>query len=337
MKHLFIASLIVLAACGGDPKPVDSPNKTVDPPLTNGGETTAPPSSGEVAKGTAALTDGKLPEARAAFEAAIKKNPKQADAHYYLGLTFDRMGDKGGAQKEYQTALDLSPDMTEAAANLVAVLTEAQRYDEAVAIAKKTLAKNPKSAELTLNLAVALAGKGDQEAAIKAFDDAVKASPNDARVYLAYGEQLSAWKRRDEAIAKLKQGLDVAKDDPALIGSIGFAFRTERAAPECVAAFDKAIAIKDNADFRTNRALCKLASKDRAGATSDLKEATTKESTFPVAHYWYGLMLHEDGKFPEAQKEYEAYLKLAPNGPMSKMATMKLVLAKDKKKPEKKP
>ena len=135
MKHSFLASLFVLAACGGDPKPVESPsNHTVDPPLTNASRTRPhAPSSGEVAKGTsAAQPTESFPEARAAFEAAIKKNPKQADAHYYLGLVFDRMGDKGGAQKEYQTALDLAPEMAEAAANLVAVLTEAQRFDEAV-------------------------------------------------------------------------------------------------------------------------------------------------------------------------------------------------------------
>ena len=50
---------------------------------------------------------------------------------------------------------------------------------------------------------------------------------------------------------------------------------------------------------------------------------------------WLGSILHDDGKFPEAAAEYEAYLKAAPKGPMAKAAEAKLKLARDKKKPEK--
>ncbi len=338
---------ILVTACGGPPAHPATP----DPPL---GPTTPPPAGSDTAKpgasdgaaasstsddvtrGTAAVKAGDWNGARAAFEAAIKKNPKQADAYYYLGLVMDRTGDKAAAEKNYKQALDLQPDLQEAAENLTAIYVEGQKFDEAIVIAKKALARNAKNAEMQLNLAVALSGKGDVDGASKAFEDALKLAPNDARFYLAYAEHLAAAKKNDEAIAKLKQAQRVAGEDPALLGTIGFAFRTARAVPECIAVFDKAITLKDNPDFRTNRALCKLAAKDRPGALADFQAAAAaKDPPFAPAHYWIASMLHDDGKFPEAAAEYDAYLKAAPKGPMAKMAEAKLKLAKDKKKPEK--
>lgn len=329
-------------ACGGPPaQPVtpDPPLGPTTPPLTTTGakpETAAPSTSDDVTRGTAAVKAGDWNGARSAFEAAIQKNPKQADAYFYLGLVMDKTGDKAAAEKNYKQALELQPDLQEAAENLTAIYVEGQKFDEAIGIAKKALARNAKNAEMQLNLAVALSGKGDVDGASKAFDDALKLAPNDARFYLAYADHLGAAKKNDEAIAKLKQAQRVAGEDPALLGTIGYAFRTAKAVPECIAAFDKAITIKDNPDFRTNRALCKLAAKDKPGATADFQAAAAaKDPPFAPAHYWLGLMFHEDGKFPEAAAEYEAYLKAAPKGPMAKAAEAKLKQAKDKKKPEK--
>jgi len=345
---LSLSLATLTAACGGSPTPpAEAPDPSLGPSAraasapaatAAGGSTDGPvatSTSDDVTKGTAAIKAGDWTGARAAFEAALKKSPKQADAHYYLGLVMDKTGDRAAAEKSYKTALDLQPELQEAAENLTALYVEGQKFDEAIGVARKALAKNTKNAEMQLNLAAALSGKGDIEAASKAFDDAVKLAPNDARFYVAYAHHLGAAKKNDEAIAKLKHAQRLADDDPAMLGTIGFELRTARAVPECIAAFDKAITLEDNADFRTNRALCKFAAKDKAGAIADLTTATQKEPTFAPAHYWLGSWMHDDGKFAEAVTEYEAYLKHAPKGPMAKAAAAKAKLAKDKKKPKK--
>ncbi len=342
-----VAVLGLVSACGGGPdKPPTTPGNDTPPPIDTPAPSSPKPgptdgpvatsTSDDVTKGTAAIKANDWNGARAAFEAAIKKNPKQADAHYYLGLVMDKSGDKAGAEKSYRTALDLQPDLQEAAENLTALLVENKKYDDAIAVAKKSLGKNPKNAEMALNLAVALSEKGDVEGGTKAFEDAVKLAPNDARFYLAYAHHLGAIaKKPEDAVDKLKKAQRAAGDDPALLGTVGFELRLMRAVPECIAAFDKAIQLKDNADFRTNRALCKLAGKDRAGALTDLQAAAKNEPSFALSHYWLALLLHEDGKFPEAAAEYDAYIKAAPTGPMAKKAEANMKLAKEKKKLEK--
>lgn len=341
-RHIGLGLVLLATACGGgSDKPAAAPHEpgalAAKPSpsaasASGGAGQAAASTSDEVTRGIASLKAGDYNGARASFQAAIEKNPKQADAHYYLGLVLDKTGYRATATNEYKAALAEQPDLIEAAENLIAIYVESQKWDDAIGVAKKALAKNGKNADLNLNYAIALAGKGDEEGATKAFDEALKLAPNDARFYLAYAQQLGAWKKPDAAVGKLKEAQRVAGDDAAMIGSIGFELKTLRAVPECIAAFDKAIALKDNADFRTNRALCKTAAKDKAGALADLKEATSKDASFAPAHYWLGLLLHEDGKFVEAAAEYEAYLKASPKGPMAKAAEAKLKLAKDKKK-----
>lgn len=327
-----LGMVVVLSACGGGEPPARAPGDVEaenTPPASSGGSS----ADGEIDKGTAAIKAGDWNAARAAFESALAKDPKKAEAHYYLGLVLDKAGDRTAAATHYEQALAISPNLSEAATNLIAIDVEARKFDDAIVLAKKVLAKDDKNAEIQLNLATALSGKGDVDEASKAFEKAVALAPNDARFYMAFAKHLEGAKKSDQAVERLKQAERVAGDDPALLGSIGFSFRTARAVPECIAAFDRAIALKDNADFRTNRALCKYAAKDKTGAVADLKAATTAEPAFAPAHYWLGSWLHDDGKFAEAVAEYDAYLKAAPDGPMAKAAEGKSKLAKEKKKP----
>ncbi|MCL2724548.1 MAG: tetratricopeptide repeat protein [Polyangiaceae bacterium] len=339
MRCRILLGTIALAACGAPSSPAKSVPDAKGTLNTSADVAASAPgasSNDDIAKGTAAVKAEDWATARAAFEAAIKKNPKQADAYYYLGLAMDKTGDRVAAEKNYKEALLLAPDLDEAAENLTAIYIEAKRFDDAIMLARRTLERHSDNADMQLNLAVALSGKGYVNAATKAFDDAIKLSPNDARYYLAYAQHLTAAKKTSEAVAKLKQAQRVAGDDPVLLGTIGFELRTARAVPECIEAFDKAISFKDNADFRTNRALCKYAAKDKAAAVVDLKVALHKEPNFAPAHYWLGSWLHADGRFADAIAEYDAYLKAEPSGPMAKAAEAKRQLAKEKKKPPRK-
>ncbi len=338
-----------LVACGGasskpSRQPADALPGVVQPASSGSNDSTSgsgvASTSDDVTKGVGAIKAGDWTRARASFESAIVKNPKHAEAHYYLGLVMEKTGDKAAAQQSYHVALSLQPDLQEAAENLTALLIEDKKFDDAILLSRKALTRNAKNADMQLNLAVALSGngKGDVnaiDAATKAFEDALKLSPNDARFYLAYAQHLSAAKKGDQATAQLLQAQRVAGEDPTLLGTIGFELRTARAPAECIQVFDKAIALNDNADFRTNRALCKYALKDKTAAIADLTIATKREPTFAPAHYWLGSWMHEDGRFPEALTEYTAYLANAPKGPMARAAEAKAKLAREKKKPEK--
>ena len=323
---------VALAACGGPDKPAvtegtTSASTTSSAPPPPSSATAAPPSSPDTARGMKALEDGDLKTARGAFEAALQKNPKDADAQYYLAVTLDKSDDKAGAEKGYRDALKLKPDMDEAAINLAAILIEAQKWDEAIALLRPAVGRHGTDSGLHQNLALALAGKGDAPGAIAEFDAAVKLTPTDAMLLYTYGHTLAVLKQSDAAVAKLKLARDAANQADLLAG-IGHELLLLRAVPECISTFDKSIAQKDAAASRTERALCKMAAKDDAGAIADLEAATKKEPSFALAHYWLGTRYGAAKKWADAQKEFEAYLKLEPTGPKADAAKAGIAAAK---------
>lgn len=329
----WILLLLSLGACGPD-KPANTAGggdvdasavSTATPTAT---ATAAPASSEDTAKGMKLLQDGDLPGARAAFEAALKRNPRDADASFYLAVTLEKSGDKAGAEKSYKDALKLKPDLDEAITNLAAIYIDAERWDDAIALLRPVAARKPADAGLHTNLALALAGKGDAAGATQEFDAAVKAAPNDAMLLFTYGHWLGATKQTDGAVAKLKAARAAAGDQTELLAAIGHEFLLLRSVTECIQTFDKVVAAKDSAASRTERALCKLASKDESGAVADLEAATKKEPAYALAHYWLGTRYGVAKKWPDTIRELEAYLKLEPEGPKAKSAQAAIAAAK---------
>jgi tetratricopeptide (TPR) repeat protein len=339
--------LVVAAGCGGpakEPETSNTPPKV--PPSMGGGDqgaqTPAPakdmppaptgPMSEEVARGIKAFDAGDFPSAKAAFEAALKKNPKDADAAFNLGRTLEELKDKAGAEKAYRDALKAKPDHQPAAENLSGLLLDAERWDDAAQIAKAALAKHGDDAKLHLSLGVALAGKNDQAGATKELDESVRIAPNDASTLLTYAHWLGVWKQLDAAAAKLRAARPLAGSDVAMLAGIGHEMRAVGAFGDCVPTYDKAIGIQDVAELRVERALCKLGAKDKDGALADLQAAVQRDASFAVAHYHLGGVLADSGKFKEAVAELETYVKMAPSGPMAQKAQAKIAKIKERMK-----
>lgn len=341
-----IAVVVAAAACGGSgaSKPAEAPQ----PPASSAATTSqteessaapdgkkiegpvAPASGDDVKKGIAALKAGDVNGARAAFEVAVQKNPKQADAHHYLGLVNDQTGNKAEAEKNYRKALELQPDLEESAVNLAAILVESGKYDEAAALMKRAIAKNPKSAAMQVNLGMALSGKNDVDGASKAFEEAIKLEPNNGIHLVTYASHLARNNKKDEAIAKLKQAEKTSANDAGVLASVALEYKGMKDFKTCVAVLDKAVHVKDVAELRIYRGTCKLGLKDLPGATTEFKDAVAKEPNNALAHYSLGNALADGGKLTEAIAEWEAYLKLAPDGPQAKAAEKKIGIAKSK-------
>ncbi|MFO0665911.1 MAG: tetratricopeptide repeat protein [Polyangiaceae bacterium] len=337
-QKALLSSLLVATsfACGGPEKPAEVPDPVISAPTAaphaTGGPAKASPAQATITKGTKALEANDLPGAKTAFEAALKQDPESGEALYYLGVVAEKQNDKAGAERNYRAALGKRPDLVEAATNLGALLIDSGQIDDAIAVLRKAATLRKDQATLHANLALALAMKGGAEAeAARSFDEAVKLAPKDAMVLLTYGQWLGKWKQNEQAVAKLKAARDAASGDLGVLASVGFELKNVGAFKDCIATLDQAIGQKDAAELRTYRALCKLGAEDKAGATTDLKAATTSDAKYGPAHFYLGGRYAEEGKRDLATKEYEAYLKLEPKGPLASKAEERIkILAKKK-------
>ena len=250
--------------------------------------------------------------AKTAFESATKSAHDAPDAHFYLGVVAEKQNDKATAETEYKTALKLRPDFLDAQSNLAALYIDEQKNDDAIAILKSAIAKHSNEAALHLNLAVALASKGDSANADTEFQQAAKLAPSDPMTLITYGHWLGEWKKNDAAVVQLRAARPLVKDDVGMLASVGHEFRLVGAFADCVPTLDRAIQIKDVAELRTDRAVCKLGAKDEAGALADLQQAVKEDGNYAQAHFYLGTAYEKAGKTKEAIAEDEAFLKIAP-------------------------
>ena len=336
MRHALLFVVALAVGCGGGGKPAESPDApTTAPPRlppSMGGpggpktDTDAPaspadaPKSDEVAKGAKALEGGDAAGAKGLAMSALKKNPKDPEALALLGMSLEALGDKPGAEKSYKDALKIRPDLEAASVNLSALLLDQKKWDDAEKACRGGLSKHKENPLLHLNLAMALSGKKDQAGATSELDEAARLAPTQPIVFITYADRLAEWNQPDAAVAKLKTARGLAEGDVAMLATIGHSFLVLRAVAECIPTFDKAIAIKDAAELRTERGLCKLGAKDKAGALADFQAAVAKEPNYALAHYWTGALYAQAGKPKEALDELATYLKLDPNGAKAPLA-----------------
>jgi Flp pilus assembly protein TadD len=326
-------TLLLGVACGGaqseqaEPLTADPPQGAVENADRNASKT-------DLSRGIAYIKSEKFADAKPHLEKALEKNPKNAEAAYYLAVAKEKTGDRPGAEQDYKRALAIDPKFAEASENLAALyLDDPARPDQAIALLKEALQKSPDSARLLQNLAYAYGLKKDYDGAGKYYEAAIAKGGESAIIRFAYGSLLVEAKQPDKASVQLKKALEGAGDDPAMLATIGRMLAYTKDFGDCVRAFDRAIKLKsDEAELFVRRGTCRHELKDEAGAKGDYEAAIKANKDYAAAHYYLGLSMLADKKKANALTELEQAAKLGEGTPIGKAAQEKLSSLKANKK-----
>ena len=192
-KHIvWILLLVSAAACYKSPssstKPTTgSPSSNSSSATSSSTDPTSSSSAGDQAKALEAYNSKKFDEAAKGFEAVAKNDPKNFDAHLYLGKSYEALRKDDEAISAYKAAIAIKPEHGEA--NLNAGLIEHSRNNYQAAEpfleqAAKTDFKSPKT----------LMALGDNQRMLKMYDRAIVQygkvigfEPNNAEAYYGLG------------------------------------------------------------------------------------------------------------------------------------------------------
>ena len=116
---------------------------------------------------------GRMAEAAAHCQEALRLQPDSASAHNSWGSALAKQGKAAEAVAQYREALRLQPDYAEAHFNLGTVLDREGRLGEAVAQYREALRLKPDAADVHNNLGVALAKQGELQAAQHEWQEAL--------------------------------------------------------------------------------------------------------------------------------------------------------------------
>ena len=149
------------------------------------------------ALGESQLRAKKLPQARVAFENAVRLDPVIGEAHFGLANVFREQGHPAQAISSLRAGLTRTPDNPQALLDLGVLLAEQGQVDEAVGCWQKLLIHQPNHAQAHHNMGVAMAQKGQPLEAIRNLERAIALRPDYAEAFFNLANVLGEQKSRD--------------------------------------------------------------------------------------------------------------------------------------------
>jgi Tfp pilus assembly protein PilF len=162
------------------------------------------------------LERGQTQEAMASAKTAIERDPKNADAHNFMGLICMSQSDYQQAADHLREAVRLNPFFTDAHNNLGAVYRELKQYDRSLAELQAALKdKTYRTPEkIQLNLGNLYFDQGVMSEAIRWYEQAVSTSPTYVRGHLALGAAYQKAGRGEQAAQQFRRVLELAPGTP---------------------------------------------------------------------------------------------------------------------------
>jgi tetratricopeptide (TPR) repeat protein len=291
---------------------------------------------------------GRMDEAIARYDEAIRLMPGLAEAHYSLGNALIFTHRTGEAIVQYRAALGVTPNYAEARCNLGNALASQGHFGEAIAEYRDVLRLNPDFAEAHYNLGDALVESGEAPRAVAEFEAALRLDPGFTKAHYSLANALSSTGRAQDAIPHYEEAFRLKPDFAEAHYGLGIALNSLGRAREAIVQYGEAIRLRPGlaeAHFRLADTLGSLglfseaipqyeeairARPRYAEAECNLGNALSSvgRNSEAVAHFDRAILLRPDfaeaqydlgnalialGRAPEAAARYEEAVRLRPD------------------------
>jgi tetratricopeptide (TPR) repeat protein len=257
-----------------------------------------------------AQSQGRLDEAIAYFQQALRFRPDFAEARNNIGNTMFLKGNLDEAAIHYRHALRLRPDYVEAHNNLGMALAGSGQPDEAIYHYRQALRLNQHSAETHNNLGGALLEQGKSGEAVACFQQALRLKPDYAKAHYNLGVALARQDRLDEAICCYQQALRLQPDSAEAYCSWGAALEQQNKVDDAIHCYRQALEVRPNYIEALNNLGLALERQDKLDeALACYQQALNFKPDSVVARTNLGNIHWDQGRFDEALACYEHALK----------------------------
>ncbi len=259
---------------------------------------------------------GRLDEAVARFNEALRLQPGYADAHYNLGLALRKIpGRENDAIGQYQETLRLKPDYVDAHNNLGNALASMGREPEAIAHFQEALRLDPNHVEAHYNMGNAMSSFGRTQDAIGEYEAALRLRPGYVEAHFNLGNSFIVVGRVNEAIEQYEAALSLRPDYADAHFNLGNALDSAGRGSEAISQFEEALRLRPDFAEAHNilgRDLEKLPGR-LGDALAQFEEALRLSPNDVTVHLNFALaLLRSPGRTKDAILQLREVLRLQP-------------------------
>jgi len=218
-------------------------------------------------------------DARALYENALRKTPRDHWLHHNYAEFLLAIGDLAGATKQMEIVREIVPQNHAAYLQLGRLLARQHKFGEARQRLEEALALRPDVADVYLELGQVLSQQGELDEALTQYAAARPLYPNVARICLLEAEILNKQNKRGEAIERVREAIHLR--------------------PAYWEAYERlGMELALDGDF--------------AGARAQFDQVVRLRPDYADGHLNLGIALARLGRFEEALAEFQNTLRLEP-------------------------
>ena len=248
---------------------------------------------------------GRLPQAEILYRKILQAVPGHPDALHLLGLIAHQAGKIDNAVELIGRAIRSKPSGP-MYYNLGVALQARGDVDAAIESYRQALARNPDYAEAHSNLGAALQAQGMHDAAAQHLRQAIALRPADAGALSNLGVVQQTLGQLDAAQKSFQRALAINPDYPEARNNLGMAQQDLGQLDAALESFQRALAINpDYAEAHNNLALTRQAQGQLDAALDGYRRALVLKPDYAEAHNNLGLLLLLNGALHKGWREYE--------------------------------
>ena len=276
-----------------------------------------------VEQGNQALDAKQYDRAVELFSKAASADPKDYATKFQLGLAYSLLGKDADAIPHYKAALTLKPDLAEAQLNLGLSLLRIKDPAAAQPFLESALAAKP-SATAESALGRSLARQGNLAAAEPHLRKAIAMDPTRRDDLLELASLYEAAQQKDQAIAIYRE----FPDRPQAQERLSVLLADAGHPAEAITALEAAVAASPTEENRLALAQAYVRANQLAKAEPIVAMLVGLEPRDRETRLFYGKILRDERKLPEAATQFEILLESHSDAPepWSELANVLMVM-----------
>ena len=247
-------------------------------------------------------------QALSAFQQAVKANPENGEAHYYLAQLYAHLKDERNTVAHFREALSLLPEQQTIWSEYGKWLLSNRYFEEAQRAFRKLVEDSPDNSEYWWRFGLALYQDGNPSEALPAYRESIKLDPRSAQTYYLAGVTARSLSRLRQAEDFFERGLEVDPDHGELNLQMGELRLQDGELEESLAYLQK---LKEShLAAKYNRGVVYLRLNKMGEAERLLRQVVAQDPEHTQAHYQLGRLYSRKKEKELAERFFQQFRRL---------------------------